>query len=874
MDSKRIYVFDNIKGVLIFFVVFGHFILSAAQVGGILPFDIYVLIYCLHMPLFMFMSGLLTHATSDIWFKRYIPLYLIFNSLYYLVGILYCHDDIFVLNPVYSMWYILLLIVFRYLLRLFSDKHVMLLFVFSIVAYIVLPLFDLGDFFVHIKFGAFFVYFMLGYMSQKMFSFDFYATRKKMISFVAFLICCFSVFVMSELRYAFSFGFSFVNHATPYYNLGMILISLFVLFVSLVFIYSALFMIPNRKILLITTWGKNSLYIYLLHRIVTLVVVDSISDVQWIFISVVLSFMICLIFGSNVFSNGIRHLLSHISNNVIAIMCFIFVCLMLLCAAVDNSKIEVSSNSVYPEIKKSELSDCIKISYIGDMLLFEEDIVRAKSNGFAGLFDYTDSYFGDYTFGVFEGVVDENSYSTGNYYDDRLLQLRYPVEFAKEVSNHVDFVTLGMNHLMDGCIDNVALTKTVFSEIGLDFTGAFSSYVENESVKIVTVDGVKIAILSYSYGMNYTDGLLDYTFNIFDYDSVINDINKAKASDVDLIIAMTHIGTEFSHDTNKAQQYWNRVLSNNGVDVILSDHAHVVQPVEYMNDTLIFNCPGNYYTSLSGNDQEYGAICNFYIDKTSKHVVTASVVPLKSIVTDAGGQVIPLYEINDINGTNLVLENMIDVNVLSLSPEYFYSPDGYRVYYDDSFAALDCFTNKRVCFIGDSITAGTVNNLHGWYDGLSCDAISLSVGGATTDTIIDMLDKNVSQADIYVIAIGCNDIRYFGRDVNVYIKNMQTIVDMLGVDSYVYILNPWYTLQSDNNSILSYEDRNALIESYSVALSEYCDNNCIEFVDVYHPLKDFFELCDNDRFYMLDGVHPNSTSGVQLYSSIFFNAIN
>ena len=50
--TKRIYKFDNLKAILIFLVVFGHF-LELVEGHKLL----YLTIYSFHMPLFLFLSG-------------------------------------------------------------------------------------------------------------------------------------------------------------------------------------------------------------------------------------------------------------------------------------------------------------------------------------------------------------------------------------------------------------------------------------------------------------------------------------------------------------------------------------------------------------------------------------------------------------------------------------------------------------------------------------------------------------------------------------------------------------------------------------------------------------------------------------------------
>ena len=71
---------------------------------------------------------------------------------------------------------------------------------------------------------------------------------------------------------------------------------------------------------------------------------------------------------------------------------------------------------------------------------------------------------------------------------------------------------------------------------------------------------------------------------------------------------------------------------------------------------------------------------------------------------------------------------------------------------------------KSVCFVGDSLTEGTKNGGYGWYEPLVAAFPDLIVykqawGGGTTRTLIDNTKTILANnAQLYVIAIGTNDI--------------------------------------------------------------------------------------------------------------------
>ena len=160
---------------------------------------------------------------------------------------------------------------------------------------------------------------------------------------------------------------------------------------------------------------------------------------------------------------------------------------------------------------------------------------------------------------------------------------------------------------------------------------------------IVEAEGVKIAVLSYLKNINYNPiedvitqtpyltSIMPRTTNT-QYDALMaqveQDFAKARESGADLIMVMAHMGTQFSHETDKFQAKWNAVFAELGADIILGDHAHAVQPIEYVGDALVVNCPGNFANSYIANDGDATALVEIYIDRDTRQVSGCSVIPM------------------------------------------------------------------------------------------------------------------------------------------------------------------------------------------------------------------------------------------------------
>ena len=154
---------------------------------------------------------------------------------------------------------------------------------------------------------------------------------------------------------------------------------------------------------------------------------------------------------------------------------------------------------------------------------------------------------------------------------------------------------------------------------------------------------------------------------------------------------------------------------------------------------------------------------------------------------------------------------------------------------------------------------------------------NISKGSYTTKLILkNFKDKLIdSKTDLYIIAIGINDIRYrkesiCAMDSKKYIKQIEKIVELVNNNSNFIFISPWFSLSYDKLSKLNHNDKMELIKKYSSQLEKYSKKNNYIFVNPNKYLEKI--ITKNTDKYMVDYIHPNSNKGIELYSkSIFVN---
>lgn len=310
---------------------------------------------------------------------------------------------------------------------------------------------------------------------------------------------------------------------------------------------------------------------------------------------------------------------------IILIVCFaIFINKYLI---KDNNRIKKETTSTTKKVTTTTKKESNELSLVavGDCLIHR--------------FVYTDAYNGDGTYS-FDKMFTEAEPLIKNhdlaYYNQesniggkKLGLSAYPRFNSPEeigdtmVNLGFNLVSLANNHTMDkgeeGVINSVEYWKT---KPGVYSAGEALSWEDRESnIKILEKNGIKYAFFSYT---TVTNGLLppsgkEYLTNIYEKSKVEKDIKKVKDK-VDLIIVAMHWGEEYTVNPSENQKQVAQELSNMGVNLVLGNHAHSIQPVEMINDTLVFYALGNFISAQDTPDKQTGALITLNIKKENNKI--------------------------------------------------------------------------------------------------------------------------------------------------------------------------------------------------------------------------------------------------------------
>lgn len=184
-----------------------------------------------------------------------------------------------------------------------------------------------------------------------------------------------------------------------------------------------------------------------------------------------------------------------------------------------------------------------------------------------------------------------------------------------------NLVSLATNHTIDKGEKGVLNSRNYWNQqANVLAAGSYSSFEERDKVVIKEVNGIKYAFLSYT---TYTNGLIvptgkEYLVNVYDEDLIKEEITRYR-DQVDLLMVAMHWGTEYMTYPTNEQKEISEYLASLGVDLIIGCHPHVIEPIEYIDDTLVIYSLGNFISSQIGVERLTGLMLSLNIKKEEYH---------------------------------------------------------------------------------------------------------------------------------------------------------------------------------------------------------------------------------------------------------------
>nr|WP_297936090.1 CapA family protein [uncultured Blautia sp.] len=258
-----------------------------------------------------------------------------------------------------------------------------------------------------------------------------------------------------------------------------------------------------------------------------------------------------------------------------------------------------------------------------------------------------------------------------------------PPEFGDALVNTgFDVVAHATNHIMDKGSSSIEYTLDWWknNHPETEIFGIHESQEAADEISVVTCKKLKLAMLDYTYSLNGIDLPSDkqYLVDLFDEDKAREDIKKAKEL-ADVVIVVMHVGVEYDMDIDEETQQWVDLFLEEGVDIVIGSHPHVVRTMETLtgedgHKMLVYYSLGNFTSTQNDLPSLLGAMAKITIRKDIKtgeiQIPEHEFIPLL-MYYDRENPAAAIYKLEDYPDELIEKHSVYQANPQKFSKEYY-----------------------------------------------------------------------------------------------------------------------------------------------------------------------------------------------------------
>ncbi len=313
-----------------------------------------------------------------------------------------------------------------------------------------------------------------------------------------------------------------------------------------------------------------------------------------------------------------------------------------------------------------EADSVVQLTAVGDIMIYDDILAAAQTA--EGVYDFSDCFsaVAAYTMAADLTVGNLELNFCGAPYAGKP-DFRAPEALAGTLRDiGFDVLQTANTYSIQNGMTGLSGTISALDAVGIDHVGTYATQAERDAsggVLVKTVNGVRIAFIAFTKGVNnltlpegsefavdllYTD--YDSDYSKVAQDAIVQTAKNAAATDADIVIAMLHWGSEYDNTITDTQKKIESLLLENGVDVILGSHSHVVgnlteKTVQRGNDEktcFVAYSLGNFFSSQTQSGTMESVLLNLEITKSGKtgqtSITNVGYIPLYILKQETDGQ--------------------------------------------------------------------------------------------------------------------------------------------------------------------------------------------------------------------------------------------
>lgn len=186
-----------------------------------------------------------------------------------------------------------------------------------------------------------------------------------------------------------------------------------------------------------------------------------------------------------------------------------------------------------------------------------------------------------------------------------------------------DMFLTANNHCLDRRDKAARRTIAALDSLGIDHVGTYHDVADRKAKIpfIKTVNGIRIGFLNYTYGTNGIEPREGAEVSLIDRDRMAEEIRLTREAGAEIVCVAVHWGIEYVLLPNRSQEELARFLIDQGVDLIIGGHPHVIQPMQVIHndredkDVLLVYSLGNFISNMKTADTRGGALVRARIER-------------------------------------------------------------------------------------------------------------------------------------------------------------------------------------------------------------------------------------------------------------------
>lgn len=186
-----------------------------------------------------------------------------------------------------------------------------------------------------------------------------------------------------------------------------------------------------------------------------------------------------------------------------------------------------------------------------------------------------------------------------------------------------DMMLTANNHCLDSGMKAARRTINALDSLGLDHIGTYHDATDRtDKVPFIkNIKGIRFGFLNYTYGTNGIPARDGMEVAVIDREKIADEMKLARDAGAEILVVTMHWGIEYVLRENAIQRDLAQFLIDNGADMVIGSHPHVIQPMKMVRDEMrsqdvpVVYSLGNFISNMKTGDTRGGAYIRVRVER-------------------------------------------------------------------------------------------------------------------------------------------------------------------------------------------------------------------------------------------------------------------